>query len=119
MRCIIAWNIALDENGKPNIGPFPCGGVVTVHSGTNEIIRSGQYWAFAHYSRALRRSANVIPSEGEIKDVQHVAARNPDGTCAAVLTNIRSDKRTVWIKQSTKAVELPLPADSVTTLVWS
>ena len=25
-RSITAWNIALDEKGKPNIGPFSCGG---------------------------------------------------------------------------------------------
>src|SRR5437660_829475 len=87
MQCIIAWNLVLDENGKPNIGPFPCGGVVTVHSGTNEIKRSGQYWAFAHYSRAFRRGATILPSKGELKDIYHVAAENPDGTLALVLTN--------------------------------
>jgi glucosylceramidase len=53
-RCIVGWNLALDEKGKPNVGPFTCGGLVTIHSGTREITRSGQYWAFAHYSRAIR-----------------------------------------------------------------
>jgi len=118
MRCIIGWNIALDENGKPNIGPFPCGGVVTVHSGTNEIIRSGQYWGFAHYSRSFRRGSAVIQSEGEIKDVHHVAAENPDGTRAAVLTNTGSAQRTVWLRQGKSAVEVSLPGDSVVTLGW-
>src|SRR5258708_9086546 len=50
-RCIIGWNLALDEHGKPNIGPFPCGGLVTLHSQTREVTRSGQYWAFGHYAR--------------------------------------------------------------------
>ena len=27
------WNAALDEHGRPNIGPFTCGGLVTVRSG--------------------------------------------------------------------------------------
>ena len=111
--------VALDENGKPNIGPFPCGGVVTIHSGTREITRSGQYWAFTHYSRAFRRSANVIQSEGDIKDVHHVAAENPDGTYAAVLTNTGPAHRTVWVRQGKSAVEVPLPSDSVVTLAWS
>jgi glucosylceramidase len=31
-RSITAWNLALDEQGRPNIGPFPCGGLVTVNS---------------------------------------------------------------------------------------
>ena len=118
LRCIIAWNMALDENGKPNIGPFPCGGVVTVHSQTNEITRCGQYWAFAHYSRAFRRSSTVIRSDGEIKDVNHVVAQNSDGSYAAVLTNTGA-ARTVWVKQGKNAVEVALPVDSVVTLVWS
>ena len=118
MRCIIAWNIALDENGKPNIGPFPCGGVVTVHSGTNEIIRSGQYWGFAHYSRSFRRGSAVIQSDGVIKDVHHVVAENRDRTRAAVLTNTGSAQRTVWLRQGKSAVEVSLPGDSVVTLGW-
>jgi glucosylceramidase len=119
LRCIIGWNMALDENGKPNIGPFPCGGVVTIHSQTREVTRSGQYWAFAHYSRAFRRSSTVIQSEGEIKDVCHVVAGNPDGTYAAVLTNTGAARRTVRIKQGNNALEVPLPPDSVVNLVWS
>jgi glucosylceramidase len=119
MRCIIGWNLALDENGKPNVGPFPCGGVVTVHSRTKEITRSGQYWAFAHYSRAFRRAATVIQSDGEIKDVHHVAAQNPDGTHALVLTNTGVAGRTVWIKQGKGAVEVPLLSDSIVSLAWS
>ena len=119
MRCIIGWNLALDENGKPNIGPFPCGGVVTIHSQTREITRSGQYWAFAHYSRAFRRSSTVMQSDGDIKDVCHVIARNPDGTYAAVLTNTGAAGRTVWIKQGNSALEVSLPPDSVVTLAWS
>ena len=119
LRCVIGWNMALDENGKPNIGPFPCGGVVTVHSGTHEVTRSGQYWAFAHYSRAFRRASTVIQSDGEIKDVHHVVAGNPDGSHAAVLTNRGTSQQTVWIKQGKSAVEVALPADSVVTLGWS
>jgi glucosylceramidase len=119
MRCIIAWNLALDENGKPNIGPFPCGGVVTIHSGTGEITRSGQYWAFAHYSRAFRRSSTIIQSDGDIKGVNHVVAEAPDGTYAAVLTNTGSERRTIWFKKGKSAVEIPLAGDSVVTLFWN
>ncbi|HXB22528.1 MAG TPA: glycoside hydrolase family 30 beta sandwich domain-containing protein, partial [Candidatus Solibacter sp.] len=119
LRCIIGWNLALDEYGKPNVGPFSCGGLVTVHSQTREIIRSGQYWAFAHYSRAFRRAATIVQSDGEIKDIHHVAAENPDGSHALVLTNTGAAPRTVWIKQGKSAVEVPLPADSVVTLGWN
>jgi glucosylceramidase len=117
-RCIIAWNLALDEAGKPNIGPFPCGGIVTVDSKTNEVTRSGQYWAFAHHARAIRRHAVVIPSSGTIQDVDHVAARNADGCYALVLTNGGATARTVEVQAGSNMTQVALPPDSVTTLTW-
>jgi glucosylceramidase len=119
MRCIIAWNIALDEQGKPNIGPFPCGGVVTVHSQTNEIVRSGQYWAFAHYSRHLHRNAVVIGSQTTATGVDHVAAANPDGSYVAVLTNSASTPQMVEVRFGNYSTRVDLSADSVVTLAWS
>lgn len=118
MRCIIGWNMALDETGKPNIGPYKCGGLVTIHSQTNQVDRSGQYWAFAHYSRAMKRNAVVIGSEADVTDVQHVAAVNPDGQYAVVLTNSGKTPTTVRLRDGLKMVNVNLPADSVTSLTW-
>ncbi len=116
-RCIIAWNLALDERGRPNIGPFSCGGVVTVHSQSNAITRSGQYWALAHYSRAVRRGARRFESRGELDHVSHVAFTNPDGASTAVLTNTGGDSR-VRLQLSGMRVDVALPPSSVTTLTW-
>ena len=118
MRCIIAWNIALDEQGKPNIGPFPCGGVVTVHSGSQEVTRSGQYAAFAHYSRHIRRNATVIGSSGDVSGVDHVAVANPDGSYALVLTNAGRSSQAVELRFGKVATPVDLAPDSVTTLNW-
>ena len=118
MRCIIGWNMALDENGKPNIGPYKCAGVVTIHSQTNGVTRSGQYWAFAHYARAMQRNAVVIGSVGEIPDVQHVAVVNPDGGYAVVLTNSGKAPTSVQLRDGSSMATVALPADSVTTLTW-
>ncbi|MGA2329906.1 MAG: glycoside hydrolase family 30 beta sandwich domain-containing protein [Bryobacteraceae bacterium] len=117
-RCIIAWNLALDEQGKPNIGPFTCGGVVTVNSQTQEVTRSGQYWALAHYSRAIRRGARRFHCTSQMEKVWHVAVSNPDGTSAMVLTNSGpvTNARLLLAGMTT---DVPLPADSVVTLLWS
>jgi glucosylceramidase len=117
-RCIVGWNLALDEKGRPNIGPFPCGGLVTIHSQTKEISRSGEYWAFAHFSRAIRRGARRIGSEGAIENVSHVAFANPDGSSAAVLTNGGPEKK-VRVELAGRMAEVTMPADSVVTLTWS
>jgi len=118
MRGIIGWNMALDETGKPNIGPYKCAGLVTINSQTKEVTRSGQFWAFAHYSRAMQHNAVVIKSEGEITNVEHVAVMNPDGQFAAVLTNNGKTPITLQLRDGSSAVKLDLPADSVTTLTW-
>ena len=118
-RCIIGWNYALDENGKPNIGPFQCAGMVTVHSQTAAITYSGQYWAMEHFSRHIRRGAKILGSSGEIKDLHHVAARNPDGTYSLVLTNSGASEQRTQVKVGGAAVEVSIAPDSIMTISWS
>ena len=115
-RSIIGWNLALDENGKPNIGPFPCGGAVTIDSKTHAITRSGQYWALAHYSRAVRRGAIRVATESGAA-VKHVAFMNPDGSVAAVITN-KGAAKNVQLQAGGSSAELAMTADSVATLTW-
>jgi glucosylceramidase len=116
-RCIVAWNFVLDEKGNPNIGPFTCGGVVTVDSKTQQITRSGQYWALAHFSKAVHRGARVIASRGAMPGVEHVAFANPGGDYALVLTNPGA-AREIDCTFKGKSLHLSLPADSVTTVQW-
>lgn len=116
-RSITAWNLALDEYGRPNIGPFPCGGVVTINSQTKEIMRSGQYWGFAHYSRVIRRGARRFQSQSSATGLQHVAAENPDGQQVLIVTNIGS-ARTIELQRGDMTASVALKADSLTTLAW-
>ncbi len=117
MRCIIAWNLVLDELGKPNIGPFPCGGVVTVNSQTKKVTRSGQYWAFAHYSRNIKQGAVRIDSQGELNEMSHVAFKNTDGSRVLVLTN-NGSARPLTIRDSGRTTVVNLRPKSVTTVSW-
>lgn len=124
-RSITAWNIALDERGKPNVGPFSCGGLVTIENATREVKRSGQYWALAHYSRHVERGARVIAAngvgdaaaQGTAGNVSTAAFRNPDGGMVVVLSNRGPRKRTQLLLGS-NALEIDLEADSVHTLEW-
>ena len=116
-QSITGWNLALDEKGRPNIGPFPCGGMVTIHSQTREITQSGQYWAFAHFSRSIRRGAKRFDSSGNIAGVEHVAFENSDGQKILVLSN-KGAATKVTLKWTQTIAEVPLAGDSVTTLSW-
>ena len=116
-RCVVGWNLLLDEKGKPNIGPFSCGGLVTVDSTTGKLTRSGQYWAFAHFSKVIERGARVIASQGELDGVDHVAFENPAGGHVLVVTN-RGEQRQIECRFGAQAVDLALEGDSVSTLSW-
>jgi glucosylceramidase len=116
-RSITSWNLALDEQGRPNLGPFPCGGVVTINSQTKEITRSGQYWAFAHYSRVVRRGARRFDSQSTAVDLDHVGLQNPDGSHVLVVSNA-GGARTVQLQLGNTAAAFPLKPRSLTTFVW-
>jgi glucosylceramidase len=122
-RSITAWNVALDEKGNPNIGPFPCGGLITVENGSHKVTKSGQYWAFAHFSRHVRRGAKVFATNGVAPGVadgavSQVGFRNPDGTYVVVIAN-RGPEQRAELVMGANSLQVELPADSVQTLEWA
>jgi O-Glycosyl hydrolase len=123
IRDYVMWNIVLDEHGKPNIGPFTCGGIVTVKSATDEVIPSGGYWGLGHYSRFVRRGAHSVDSTGTVEKLTHAAFRNPNGSMVLVLSNA-GEARSVTIEcvddgRKPHFAKVEMEADSVITLTWS
>jgi glucosylceramidase len=116
-QCAVAWNIATDEHGKPNIGPYPCGGILIIDSRTQEIIRSGQYWALAHFSRTIRRGAQRFECQSQASDLGHLAVENPAGEKVLVLTNVGA-ARTIQLNQGVSSAIVPMKENSIATLVW-
>jgi len=91
---------------------------VTLDSKTRQITRSGQYWAFAHYSKAVRRGARVVATKSDVAGLEHVAFVNPQGDSVLVLTN-QGPARPVTCRCGEKQLRLELPKDSILTLQWS
>jgi glucosylceramidase len=138
--------VALDERGRPNIGPFDCGGLVQIHSKTKEITMSGLYWALTQYARAFRRGAVIVASHDANGDapavngaligqpatssagaaanstamsrVFHTAAKNSDGSMVLVLAN-PGEAKEITVACAGPTAKMALTADSVTTLRWS
>jgi glucosylceramidase len=117
LKCIIVWNLALDENGKPNIGPFNVSGFITIDSKTKEITRSGAYWAMKHYTHAAHRGSKHFDTRGELEGVAHVAFVNPDGAKTVVLSNTGAARK-VQLRLGNLMTEVSLPANSITNLSW-
>lgn len=116
-RSITGWNLALDEHGRPNIGPFGCGGLVTIDSRSKEVTRSGQFRAFAHYSRCIRRGARRIDTQSASTAIHHVGVENPDGEKVLILTNPGKERK-VQLTMGQRKAEVTLPQDSVATCWW-
>jgi glucosylceramidase len=123
-RCICLWNLLLDENGRPDITipprPFHRDGLVCMDSKSQQITRSGAYYAFPHYSKAIQRGAHVFASTGELPGIAHVAAENADGSRVLVITNNDSAlEQRVRCTLASHTLNVVLPPDSITSFVWS
>jgi glucosylceramidase len=123
-RCICVWNLLLDENGGPDITipPRPkglIGGLVRLDTKSQQLSYSGNYYAFAHYSKLIQRGAHIFASSGDLPGINHVAAENTDGSRVLVMTNNDSaHEQHVRCTLASRALNLVLPPDSITSLVW-
>ena len=117
LKCIIVWNLVLDQNGKPNIGPFNGPGFITIDSKTKEITRSGAYWAMKHYTHAAHRGSKRFDTQGGLEGVAHVAFVNPDGAKTVVLSNTGAAGK-MQLRLGNLMTEVSLPANSITNLSW-
>lgn len=127
------WNLILDEDGGPNIGPFFCAGLATLNSQTGELTYSGQYHAFKHFSKFIKRGAEIYsvkisedfscPSYGFPDSmgvpVVGVAADNTDGSHIVVLVNSSKKKRQTQYFYANKWWYAELLPNSVSTLVFN
>lgn len=117
-RSITGWCFATDDHGRPNVGPYPLGGLVTISAKTKEIYHSGQFWAMGHFSRFIKRGALRVDSQSPAKDLFHCALENPDGSLVIVIVN-PGHPRTCEIQLKAKVANLSLSGDSVMTVVYA
>jgi hypothetical protein len=97
----------LDETGGPNIGHFFCGGLVTRNRLSGELSYSGQYKAFKHFLKYVRRDSKISPicfdrdcywMTNYPKDTKPLTAtlvENSDGSAALMLVNPNAEKAQV------------------------
>ena len=114
-RSLITWNLMLDPQGKPNIGPFSCGGLVTLNA-DGSLTKSGQYWALRHLSQHVRRSAVRVASHSDATELHHIAFVNPDGSAVVMLTN-SGEAREVRLTLGSREAIVPLDRLSLTTVI--
>lgn len=131
-RSFTGGNLLLDETGGPNVGPFDCGGLVTLNSQTGELSYSGQYRAMRHFSGLIQSGATVLKTETRgddtdcmasypnlSKPVSACAFRNPDGTTVVQLTNPNETRRQMQTTFGGKKWYFELLGQSITSVVFA
>ena len=121
---ICVWNLLLDENSRPDITipprPSRPGGLVCVDTKSQQLSYSGNYYAFAHFSKLMQRGAHIFASSGDLPGINHVAAENTDGSRVLVLTNTDSSReQRVQCTLGPSTLDVVLPPDSITSLLWT
>lgn len=129
------WNLLLDENGTPNIGPFGCGGLVTVDSSTGALTPDCMWTVLRHIGPYVSRGARVLditPAQAEhwvrmagekdahMRKYNVLAFRNPDGSHVIVIGGGHYKwPRQVNVKYRDQymTVQLPMGTWSLTTIV--
>jgi glucosylceramidase len=96
-QSVMLWNLALDQNGRPNQDKPGRIGVVTVDSGTGAVTRSIGYYALTHLSvfaqpGAVRCAVTTFGSSyrsasGLPRGVTTTALANPDGSAVLYAYN--------------------------------
>ena len=125
------WNLCLDSDGQPLVGPHLCMGLVTVDPETGDFTPSAQYNVFRHIAPFVKPGAAVLRAEGDRDGMETLLFRNPDGAYVLV-TACNAGRGTrrehhdeprpkLYVKCQGEYKHLPLPYGtwSVTTMVFS
>ena len=128
-RSFTGWNLLLDETGGPNIGPYFCGGLATLHSITGELSYSGQSIAMHHIAPYITVDSKIYPMmTDEIPRSSMFAypkttallegflIENPDST-VCVMVNPDKDKKQVRFFAKEQWWYAELLADSISTII--
>ena len=60
-KSFTGWNLVLNEDGGPNIGPFFCGGLITYDRRDKSFAYSGQYKAFKQIAPYVSAQSVIYP----------------------------------------------------------
>ncbi|MBO5222933.1 MAG: hypothetical protein J6C23_00275 [Clostridia bacterium] len=60
-KSFTGWNLVLNEDGGPNIGPFFCGGLITYDRRDKSFAYSGQYKAFSQIAPYINSKSVIYP----------------------------------------------------------
>jgi glucosylceramidase len=114
-----AWVTMLDDNGKPNNGPFPASrATLKLHSQTLMVSENFEFYLYGHFMKFVQHGAQRIQSTEGDRSFNTVAFRNPDGGLVLIAVNARKEPITLRLAWSGAGAEARLGGQSVATFLW-
>ena len=132
-RSFTGWNLCLDKDGQPLVGPHLCMGLVTVDLEMGSFTPSAQYNIFRHIGPFVMKGAQVLRATGDKDGMETMLFRNPDGVYVLVAAcsageglkkrsgaNGHEPRPKLYVKCAGeyKHLQLPYGTWSVTTMVF-
>jgi glucosylceramidase len=114
-----AWVTMLDQNGKPNNGPFRAGATcIVMNSDDLTLNYRFDHYMYGQFMKFVKRGAVRIYSDEGSGTFGNVAFKNPDGTI--VLIGVNADAAEIQFKVASNGLTIKptLGARSVATYVW-
>jgi glucosylceramidase len=113
----VDWNMVLDRQGGPNWFKNWCVAPVIVDPEKDEVYLTPLYYTMAHFSKYIRPGAVRIGFEQTDDDLMVTAAKNPDGSIAVVLLNMKEEATNITLQLNKKNVALAISAQALQTIV--
>jgi O-glycosyl hydrolase len=113
-----AWVTILDDNGKPNNGPFDASRtLITLNPATRKPTEHFDFFLYGHFMKFIQRGAVRVDSNSP-RSVPNVAFRNPDGNLVLIVANAGGSEQKFALATAGRSVSTTLPARSVGTYLW-
>lgn len=114
-----AWVMVLDEQGRPNNGPFPSKiAMRRLHSDTLAMEDLFEYFNYGHFMKFVQRGAVRIGSEPSTRELSNVTFRNPDGRLVVIAVNTGDTEREVVLSCDGRQARVMVPAKGLMTARW-
>jgi glucosylceramidase len=113
-----AWVTILDENGKPNNGPFDASHtIITLDPTTRKPTEHFDFLLYGHFMKFIQPGAVRVDSSS-LRSAPNVAFRNPDGNLVLIVVNASGSEQKFAIQTVGRGVSTSLPGRSVGTYLW-
>jgi glucosylceramidase len=112
------WVTMLDQNRKPNNGPFKASQTIieriTAHNKTEFHF---DYYLYGHFMKFIKPGSVIVSSKGET-EISHIACKDPEGYIVLILINVRDKAQNVNVLCDQREAVVSMPAHSIATIKW-